>query len=133
MDSGQRTVDNGQWTVNVSGFAGIIKRSAPKVPLEVRGFPQPPSLREVDSQLCCEDGRSSRTNALSQKPFGLLTALACGLGHAAALTAHRAVKHFRVAACGSLNEGASDMPSAAGNADLREMDKILRFAQNDKT
>ncbi|MBQ1504315.1 MAG: hypothetical protein IIZ49_02890, partial [Oscillospiraceae bacterium] len=57
-----------------------------------------------------------------------VTALACGsgarasrdpwLGHAAALTAHWAVIHYRVAACGSLKEGACDMPFVTGNANL---------------
>ena len=51
---------------------------------------------------------------LPQSPS--VTALACGLGHAAALTAHWAVIHSRVAACGSLIEGACDVPFAAENA-----------------
>ena len=65
------------------------------------------------------------------------TCLACGsgarasrdpwLGHAAALTAHWAVKHFRVAACGNLGEGACDKPFVAGDANLRVMEKILRL------
>ena len=58
---------------------------------------------------------------LPQSPS--VTALACGLGHAAALTAHWAVIHYRVAACGSLGEGACDKPFVAGNADLRGMER----------
>ena len=49
-----------------------------------------------------------------------MTALACGLGHAAALTAHWAVIHHRVAACGSPKGGACDIPFVAGNANRRE-------------
>ena len=63
---------------------------------------------------------------LPQSPS--VTALACGLGHAAALTAHWAVIHHRVAACGSPKGGACDMPFFAGNANPRKISVPLEDA-----
>ena len=71
--------------------------------------------KPANPQIC---RREALRMGLPQSPS--VTALACGLGHAAALTAHWAVIHHRVAACGSPKGGACDIPFVAGNANRRE-------------
>ena len=81
-------------------------------------FAQPPSPKRK-ARACANPQICRRTNMRMELPQSpSVTVLACGLGHAAALTAHWAVIHYRVAACGSLKEGACDMPFVTGNANL---------------